>query len=81
MLQQSFPAWVYPVILLGLLLVAGVAEYLKMIPSGTFGYIFAITLGLIAPSPVATLTHVQAPAAPTATEGKPPTTTRTPITG
>jgi hypothetical protein len=52
MIQQNIPTWMYFAIIFALLVIAGIAEYLKMIPAGTFGYIFAVALGLIAPSPI-----------------------------
>lgn len=57
----SLPAWLYPVILLTLVLIAGVAEYLHLIPPGTFSYLLAFAIGLIAPSPSFPHTTVVAP--------------------
>lgn len=75
---SNVPSWVYPTIMFGLLLVAGVAEYLKMIQPGTFGYILTLVIGLISPSPFS-LQHTHATDATSQNGNMLPSTTTTAV--
>lgn len=59
----AIPNWVYLLILLAVLLIAGVGEYLHLAPAGTFYTILVLVIGLIAPSPAFPHTTVQTPEA------------------
>lgn len=49
---QNLPAWLYAAFLLAVLVIAGIAEYLKIAPANTFYTVFLIVIGLVAPSPL-----------------------------
>jgi hypothetical protein len=57
----TLPNWVYLVILVGIVIVAGIGEYIKLVPPGTFYVIFLIVAGIFVPSP---LPHPAQPVAP-----------------
>lgn len=47
----NLPSWLYLVIMVVILVVAGVAEYVGLAPTGTFYTAFLLVIGLVAPSP------------------------------
>lgn len=48
----KLPGWLYPMVLLGFLIVLGAAEYLHLAPTGSWYPVFLIVIGLVAPSPL-----------------------------
>ena len=44
--------YIYIAVLAVLVIVAGVGEYLKFLPAGTFAYLFFIVVGALLPSPI-----------------------------
>jgi hypothetical protein len=49
---STLPNWVYLVILVGIVIVAGIAEYIHLAPAGTFYVLFLIVAGIFVPSPL-----------------------------
>jgi hypothetical protein len=47
----SIPNWLYVVFMFLILIIAGLAEYIGLAPTGTFYTAFLLVIGLISPSP------------------------------
>ncbi len=47
----AIPNWLYLVFMLFILMIAGLAEYMRLAPTNTFYTVFLLVIGLISPSP------------------------------
>jgi hypothetical protein len=47
----SIPSWAYVACMMVILVIAGLAEYIGLAPTGTFYTAFLLVIGLISPSP------------------------------
>lgn len=59
----TIPNWLYLAFMMIILIVAGLAEYMKLAPANTFYTVFLLVIGLISPSPAFPHTTVQTPEA------------------
>lgn len=49
--MNNLPTWIYIVCMIVILIIAGLAEYIGLAPTGTFYTAFLLVIGLISPSP------------------------------
>jgi hypothetical protein len=47
----AIPSWAYVACMMVILVIAGLAEYIGLAPTGTFYTAFLLVIGLISPSP------------------------------